>query len=332
MIAVVVAATILVILFAPNIRRYAAGGECKSTTRLDGKTVLITGANTGIGKETAQDLAIRGARVVMACRDVEKGEEAAASIRAAYHKARVEVRELDLADTCSIRSFAQRFLRGAPTVTVARRCYFPVASRAEFTELHILINNAGVMMCPYTKTIDGFEMHIGVNHLGHFLLTSLLIGLLERSAPARIVVVSSLAHNFGWIRFHDLHSQGSYNSGLAYCQSKLANVLFARELARRLKGTNVTVNSLHPGTVNSDLTRHSTLMAIIFTVFSMFLKTPREGAQTSIYCAVAEELHSISGKHFSDCTPAFVAPQGRSEETARRLWDVSCELLGIEWD
>lgn len=294
-------------------RKYAAGRVCKSTTRLDGKTVLITGANTGIGKETALDLAIRGARVIMACRDVEKGEEAAASIRASYPEARVEVRELDLADTCSIRAFAQKFLR-------------------EVNQLHILLNNAGVMMCPYTKTVDGFEMHIGVNHLGHFLLTSLLIGLLKRSAPARIVVVSSLAHNFGWIRFHDLHSQGSYNSGLAYCQSKLANVLFTRELASRLKGTNVTVNSVHPGTVNSDLTRHSTLMTILFTVFSVFLKTPREGAQTSIYCAIAEELHSISGKHFSDCTPAFVAPQGRSAETARRLWDVSCELLGIEWD
>lgn len=305
--------TLLVISFAPHIRRYAAGGVCKSTSRLDGKTVLITGANTGIGKETALDLAIRGARVIMACRDVEKGEEAAASIRAVYSRAQVEVRELDLADTCSIRAFAQRFLR-------------------EVNHLHILINNAGVMMCPYMKTIDGFEMHIGVNHLGHFLLTYLLIGLLKRSAPARIVVVSSLAHNFGWIRFHDLHSQGSYNSGLAYCQSKLANVLFARELACRLKGTNVTVNSVHPGTVNSDLTRHSTLMTIMFTVFSMFLKTTREGAQTSIYCAVADELHSISGKHFSDCAPAFVAPQGRSEETSRRLWDVSCELLGIEWD
>ncbi|KAI3367124.1 hypothetical protein L3Q82_008196 [Scortum barcoo] len=279
--------SLLVILFAPHIRKYAAGGVCQSSARLDGKTVLITGANTGIGKETALDLAKRGARVIMACRDVEKGEEAAASIRAACPQAQVEVRELDLADTCSIRAFAQKFLR-------------------EVNELHILINNAGVMMCPYTKTIDGFEMHIGVNHLGHFLLTSLLIGQLKRSccAPARIVVVSSLAHNFGWIRFHDLHSQGSYNSGLAYCQSKLANVLFARELARRLKGTNVTVNSVHPGTVNSDLTRHSTLMTIFFTVFSMFLKTPREGAQTSIYCAVAEELHSISGKHFSDCAPA----------------------------
>ncbi|XP_057714802.1 retinol dehydrogenase 12 isoform X1 [Corythoichthys intestinalis] len=311
--ACLVAVTFLVVLFAPHIRRYAAGGVCMSSARLDGKTVLITGANTGIGKETALDLATRGAHVVMACRDVSKGEEAAASIRAAYPETQVEVRELDLADTCSIRSFAQQFLR-------------------DFNQLHILINNAGVMMCPYTKTNDGFEMHIGVNHLGHFLLTSLLVGLLKRSAPARIVVVSSLAHNFGWIRFHDLHSQGSYNSGLAYCQSKLANVLFARELARRLKGSNVTVNSLHPGTVNSDLTRHSTLMMIFFNVLSVFLKTPREGAQTSVYCAVAEELHSISGKHFSDCAPAFVAPQGRSEETARRLWDASCELLGIQWE
>uniref|UniRef100_A0A3P9JU72 NADP-retinol dehydrogenase n=1 Tax=Oryzias latipes TaxID=8090 RepID=A0A3P9JU72_ORYLA len=305
--------TLLLLLFAPHIRRYAAGAACRTASRLEGKTVLITGANTGIGKETALDLALRGARVIMACRDTEKGEEAAASIRAECPKAQVEVRELDLADTCSIRAFAQKFLR-------------------EVHQLHILINNAGVMMCPYTKTVDGFEMHIGVNHLGHFLLTYLLVGLLKRSAPARIVVVSSLAHNFGWIRFHDLHSQGSYNSGLAYCQSKLANVLFARELARRLNGTDVTVNSVHPGTVNSDLTRHSTIMTILFSVFSVFLKTPREGAQTSIYCATAEELHSISGKHFSDCSPAFVAPQGRSSETARKLWDVSCEQLGIEWD
>ncbi|KAK5886860.1 hypothetical protein CesoFtcFv8_017851 [Champsocephalus esox] len=268
--------TLLVILFAPHIRKYAAGGVCRSPVSLEGKTVLITGANTGIGKETALELAVRGARVIMACRDIDKGEESADSIRASCAHAQVEVRQLDLADTCSIRAFAQKFL-------------------AEVNHLHILINNAGVMMCPYTKTIDGFEMHIGVNHLGHFL-------------------------------------QGSYNSGLAYCQSKLANVLFARELSRRLKDTNVTVNSVHPGTVNSDLTRHSTLMTIFFSVFSTFLKTPREGAQTSIYCAIADELHSISGKHFSDCAPAFVAPQGRSEETSRRLWDVSCEQLGIQWD
>lgn len=156
-------------------------------------------------------------------------------------------------------------------------------------------------------------------------MTYLLIGLLKRSGPARIVVVSSFGHNFGWIRFHDLHSQGSYNSGLAYCQSKLANVLFVRELARRLhgeepcktkviihsnsccrnfhlkcyfSGSNVTVNSVHPGTVRSELVRHSTLMSLLFALFPMFLKTPKEGAQTSIYCSVAEELQSISGKHF----------------------------------
>ncbi|XP_071238613.1 retinol dehydrogenase 11-like isoform X2 [Salvelinus alpinus] len=269
-----VVVALLVVLFAPHIRKYSAGGTCMSMARLDGKTVLITGANTGIGKETALDLAIRGARVIMACRDVEK----------------------------------------------------------EVNHLHILINNAGVMMCPYVKTKDGFEMQLGINHLGHFLLTYLLIGLLKRSAPARIVVVSSLAHNVGWIRFHDLLSQGSYNSGLAYCQSKLANLLFARELARRLKGSGVTVNSVHPGLVRSELVRHSTIMSLLFSLFSLFLKSPREGAQTSIYCAVAEELHSLTGKHFSDCAPASVAPQGRNEETARKLWDASSELLGVVWD
>lgn len=304
---------LLLILLSPHIRKYAAGGVCRSQARLDGKTVLITGANTGIGKETAVDLASRGARVILACRDVEKGEMAATEIRTRVGGAKVEVRELDLADISSIRSFAQKFLR-------------------EVNHLHILINNAGVMMCPYMKTADGFEMQLGVNHLGHFLLTYLLIGILKRSAPSRIVVVSSLAHYFGWIRFHDLMSQGSYNSGLAYCQSKLANILFTRELAQRLKGSSVTVNSVHPGSVRSELVRHSTVMSLMFTLFGMFLKTPQEGAQTSIYCAVAEELGVVSGQHFSDCAPAFVAPQGRSEETRRKLWDVSCELLGIEWE
>ncbi|NXO34647.1 RDH12 dehydrogenase, partial [Locustella ochotensis] len=312
---------VLLFVAAPYIRRYVAGGRCKSTARLEGKVVIITGANTGIGKATARDLAQRGkcsARVIIACRDIAKGEAAASEIRAETGNQQVIVKKLDLADTKSIREFAEKFL-------------------AEEKELHVLINNAGVMLCPYSKTADGFEMHLGVNHLGHFLLTFLLLECLKQSAPARIVNVSSLAHHGGRIRFHDLHGEKSYNRGLAYCHSKLANVLFTRELARRLQGkfqrqVGFTANALHPGSVSSELVRHSFVMTWLWKVFSFFLKTPCEGAQTSIYCAVAEELDSVTGQYFSDCQPAYVSPRGRDDETAKKLWSVSCELLGIQWD
>ncbi|NWX76990.1 RDH12 dehydrogenase, partial [Alca torda] len=298
-------------------RRYVAGGQCKSAARLEGKVAIITGANTGIGKETARDLARRG-KVIVACRDIAKGEAAASEIRAETGNQQVIVKKLDLADTKSIREFAEKFL-------------------AEEKELHILINNAGVMLCPHSKTADGFEMHLGVNHLGHFLLTFLLLECLKQSAPARIVNVSSLAHHGGRIRFHDLHGEKSYNRGLAYCHSKLANVLFTRELARRLqgksqRGAEFTANALHPGSVHSELVRHSFVMTCLWKIFSFFLKTPQEGAQTSVYCAVAEELDSVTGQYFSDCQPAYVSPRGRDDETAKKLWSVSCELLGIQWD
>ncbi|NXM95423.1 RDH12 dehydrogenase, partial [Sylvia borin] len=308
---------VLLFVAAPYIRRYVAGGRCKSTARLEGKVVIITGANTGIGKETARDLAQRG-KVIIACRDIAKAEAAASEIRAETGNQQVIVKKLDLADTKSIREFAENFL-------------------AEEKKLHVLINNAGVMLCPYSKTADGFEMHLGVNHLGHFLLTFLLLECLKQSAPARIVNVSSLAHHGGRIRFHDLHGEKSYNRGLAYCHSKLANVLFTRELARRLQGKfqrqlGFTANALHPGSVSSELVRHSFVMTWLWKIFSFFLKTPCEGAQTSIYCAVAEELDSVTGQYFSDCQPAYVSPRGRDDETAKKLWSVSCELLGIQWD
>ncbi|XP_058017865.1 retinol dehydrogenase 12-like [Ahaetulla prasina] len=302
-----------VFVLVPYIRKYFGGRVCKSAAQLNGKVVVITGANTGIGKETARDLARRGAKVILACRDMAKAEKAAHEIRIMTGNQEVTAKKLDLADTKSIREFASNFLK-------------------EEKQLNILINNAGVMMCPYSKTADGFEMHFGVNHLGHFLLTFLLIECIKQSAPARIINVSSVAHHLGRIHFQNLQGEKFYIRSLAYSHSKLANVLFSRELARRLQDTGVTVNALHPGTVLSELVRHSFILKILWNAFAIFLKTPWQGAQTSIYCAVTEELENVSGKYFSDCKPANVSSQGRNDETAKKLWNVSCELLGIQWN
>ncbi|MBZ3890176.1 Retinol dehydrogenase 12 [Sciurus carolinensis] len=269
-------------------RKFFAGGVCKTNTQLPGKVVVITGANTGIGKETARELARRGARVYIACRDVLKGESAASDIRADTKNSQVLVRKLDLSDTKSIRAFAEGFL-------------------AEEKQLHILINNAGVMLCPYSKTADGFETHLGVNHLGHFLLTHLLLGRLKESAPARVVNLSSVVHHVGKIRFHDLQGEKRYCGGLAYCHSKLANVLFTRELAKRLQGTGVTTYAVHPGVVSSELVRHSFLLCLFWRLFSPFVKTTREGAQTSLHCALAEGLEPLSGKYFRCVVAVWVS-------------------------
>ncbi|XP_028645698.1 retinol dehydrogenase 12 isoform X2 [Grammomys surdaster] len=288
-------------LTAPSIRRFFAGGVCTTDVHIPGKVVVITGANTGIGKETARELARRGARVYIACRDVLKGESAASEIRADTKNSQVLVRKLDLSDTKSIRAFAEGFL-------------------------------AGVMMCPYSKTTDGFETHFGVNHLGHFLLTYLLLGRLKESAPARVINLSSVAHLLGKICFHDLQSQKRYFSAFAYGQSKLANVLFTRELAKRLQGTGVTTYVVHPGIVTSEITRHSYLLCLLWRLFSPFFKSTWQGAQTSLHCALAEGLEPLSGKYFSDCKRMWVSPRARNKKTAERLWHVSCELLGIQWE
>ena len=234
---------VLAVLFAVMysfIRKYFAGGVCTSKVRMDGKVVLVTGANTGIGKETALDLAKRGARVIMACRDLKKGETALNDIVEKTGSKNVVLKQLDLASLKSVRTFAEDINQNEP-------------------HLHVLINNAGVMMIPeLTKTEDGFEMQMGVNHLGHFLLTNLVVDLLKKSTPSRIVVVSSVAH---WLmtkemKFDNINSEVSYDKGDAYGQSKLANVLFVRELATRLKETGVTANSLHPGAVSTELSQY----------------------------------------------------------------------------
>ncbi|KAM5241540.1 LOW QUALITY PROTEIN: retinol dehydrogenase 12 [Hipposideros larvatus] len=278
-------------LIAPSIRKLFAGGVCRTTVQLPGKVVVITGANTGIGKETARELARRGARVYIACRDVLKGESAASEIRADTRNSQVLVRKLDLSDTKSIRAFAEGFL-------------------AEEKQLHILINNAGVMMCPYSKTADGFETHLGVNHLGKFYLA--------REAPSEpwgsgLSPFSSLAH----------FAAGGELNQWAYSVPGIS-ALFAL-------GTGVTTYAVHPGIVRSQLVRHSFLLCLLWRLFSPFLKSAWEGAQTSLHCALAEGLEPLSGKYFSDCTRTWVSPRARNSKTAERLWNVSCELLGIQW-
>ncbi|XP_073693218.1 retinol dehydrogenase 11-like [Garra rufa] len=300
-------------LFA--LRRWLAGGVCHSKARLDGKTVLITGANTGIGKETAVDMAKRGARVILACRDMGRANRAADEITKRSGNGNVVVKMLDLASLQSVRALAKDVHQ-----TEGR--------------LDILINNAGIMMCPPWKTEDGFEMQFGVNHLGHFLLTNLLLDLLKKSTPSRVVTVSSLAHETGKIHFDDINLEKNYETLVSYKQSKLANVLFSRELAARLKGTGVTTYALHPGVIRTELGRHffpsmPLWKKILAIPFFFFLKTPWQGAQTTIYCAVDESLQNASGLYYSDCELKEAAPRGRDDAAARRLWDLSASMVGL---
>ncbi|XP_062847339.1 retinol dehydrogenase 13 [Trichomycterus rosablanca] len=298
------------------IRKWIVGATCTSQTCLNGKTVLITGANTGIGKETALDMARRGARVVMACRDLTRAEAAANEIRQSTGNGNVVIRHLNLTSLHSVREFAKEFL-------------------ATEERLNILINNAGVMMCPKWITEDGFETQLAVNHLGHFLLTNLLLEKIKSSAPSRVVTVSSIAHIGGKIHFDDLFfEKRPYNSLVSYGQSKLANVLFSRELARRMKGTGVTSYSLHPGVIHTELSRHIKswfpLLKYVYSPVSyMLLKTPWQGAQTSIFCAVTEGLENKSGCYFSDCAEKEPAPEAKDDEVARRLWEESARLVGL---
>lgn len=221
------------------LRRWAAGGVCKSQARLVGKTVIITGGNSGIGLETAVDLAKRNARVLLACRSLEKGEKAVMEVKRRSGNSNVVFIQLDLSSLDSVRKCAAKILKEEPRID-------------------ILINNAGVMMLPKrTLTKDGFEMQFGTNHLGHFLFTNLLLDRIKEAPKARIVNVSSIVYRFGSINLSNLNSEQSYGPTTAYAQSKLANIVFTRGLAKRLEGTNVTANALHPGAIHTGLQQHS---------------------------------------------------------------------------
>ncbi|XP_010615242.1 retinol dehydrogenase 13 [Fukomys damarensis] len=259
-----------------------------------------------------------GGRVILACRDLEKCEAAAKEIRGETLNHRVDARRLDLASLRSVREFAARIIE-------------------EEERVDVLINNAAVMRCPHWTTEDGFEMQLGVNHLGHFLLTNLLLDKLKASAPSRIVNLSSLAHVAGHIDFDDLNWQKrKYNTKAAYCQSKLAVVLFTKELSRRLQDTGVTVNALHPGVARTELGRHTGMHNSTFSsftlgpVFWLLVKSPQLAAQPSTYLAVAEELQGVSGKYFDGLKEVAPAPEAEDEEVAQRLWAESARLVGLD--
>uniref|UniRef100_A0A182X3I0 Uncharacterized protein n=1 Tax=Anopheles quadriannulatus TaxID=34691 RepID=A0A182X3I0_ANOQN len=315
LLSIVIGATVAVLTYKLA-RLIIEGGQFRKGTRCDGKVILITGANTGIGKETARELLKRGGKVYIACRSLERGNEARSDIIAQTGLADIHVRELDLASLESVRKFAKGFLE-------------------EENRLDILINNAGVMACPKALTKDGFEQQLGVNHLGHFLLTNLLLDRLKASTPSRIVNLSSLAHKYGKINRKDLNSEHSYNQVTAYCQSKLANVMFTRELAKRLQGTGVTAYSVHPGTVDTELPRHMGSLFFLFDhklvkpLLRVAFKTPLSGAQTTLYTALEEDLAEESGKYYADCREQKLSKYARNDELSAWLWDESVRMTKL---
>jgi len=274
--------------------------------------VLITGGNAGMGKATAAELARLGNLVVILARSKERGKIALAEIKKESGSDEVHLMICDLANQASIRRFASEF-------------------KVRYDRLNVLINNAGVIVPQRHETSDGFELQFGVNHLGHFLLTNLLLETIKSSAPARIINVSSGAHKAGKIYFEDLSLKKNYNLIKAYAQSKLANVLFTYELADRLKGTGVTVNTLHPGAVASQMgiNRETGFGTVITSVLKPFFRTPLEGASTAIYLATSEEVKDTTGKYFYNKKPIQSSKISYDKELAKKLWEVSERLVHL---
>ncbi len=279
---------------------------------MQNKMVMVTGANAGIGKVTARELAKMGATVIMVARSRQRGEEALAEVKAASGNENVVLMLADLSSQDSIRQLAVEF-------------------KANYDRLHVLVNNAGAIFMKRRESVDGLEMTFALNHLGYYLLTMLLLETLQASAPARIVNVTSGAHFGGRIQFADLQMQKGYAGFRAYSASKLANVLFTYELARRLAGQGVTVNCLHPGFVASNFAKNNGLLARMgMKLLSPFALSSEEGAETSIYLASSPEVEGVTGKYFAKKRPVKSAAQTYDEAVARRLWKISGELVRVD--
>lgn len=305
---------LLLLFFAVGLRLWLepVKGICKCKTKLHGKVALITGGNTGIGLETAKDLARRGARVIIASRDNKKSEAAVTHIIQATGNSDVEYRHLDLSKFCSIRKFCDEF-------------------NATVNRLDILVNNAGCAGIKSRATADGIEPVMQINYLGPFLLTNLLLKKVTNSKPSRIVIVSSYAVHFNPSKFNpddvaNLKAEGDWTK---YCNTKLCNVLWAKALSKRLP-QGVTANSLHPGIIKTDIFNklRNPLRSILLTFIQMLFKTPKEGAQTTIHLCVAPELEDTSGKFYLDCKPDALPKQANDEELVEKVWKESVRLTG----
>jgi NAD(P)-dependent dehydrogenase (short-subunit alcohol dehydrogenase family) len=281
---------------------------------MKGKTVVITGGNSGIGLETAVGLARQGAEVIITARDPERGKRAVDDIKARSGSDTVDLVVFDLGDLASTRAGAAELLDRCPRIDV-------------------LVNNAGVVLTERTETADGYESTFAINHLGPFLLTNLLLDRIKASAPSRIVNVASTAHRGArnGLVFDDLHNTRRYKQMRVYSQSKLANILFTTELARRLQGTGVTVNSLHPGTVRTGYGRDGDttgLLALGIKIGSRFFLSPEKGADTSIYLASSPDVADVSGEYFIKRKVRKASSAARDDDAARQLWEVSEQMVG----
>ena len=284
---------------------------------LTGQIAIVTGANTGLGKETAKVLAGKNATVIMAVRNTLKGEDAALDIQKQFPKSHIIVMKLDLSSLKSVKSFADNIIK-------------------EYKQINYLINNAGVMMPPYSRTEDDFELQFGTNHLGHFALTGHLINLLKSTSGARIINVSSGAHNWGDLNFDDLNWEDrEYKAPVAYGDSKIANLYFTYELARRMQGADLKVTAAHPGWTATDLQRHSGLFSFLNPFFA---QKPPMGALPTLRAAIDSEAKS--GDYFGP--GGFKEIKGypikvesnelsHDESIAAKLWDISQTLTGVKF-
>jgi NAD(P)-dependent dehydrogenase (short-subunit alcohol dehydrogenase family) len=282
-------------------------------TSMQGKVCIVTGANSGIGKATSLGLAKMGATVVMVCRERTKGEEAQNEIKTKSGNDAIDLLLADLSSQDSIRQLVENF-------------------QQHYTQLHVLVNNAGGVNLSRRVTVDGFEMTFAVNYLAPFLLTNLLLDKLKASAPARIVNVSSESHESAYTKMDDLQLEKKYRLMRAYGQSKLALVLFTYELARRLQGTGVTANCLHPGFVATNIGQSGVGRvgrSIVKLIFSSLGISPEEGAKTSIYLASSPDIEGVTGKYFVKSIPVRSAPISYDESLQRQLWEESAKLVNL---